>query len=61
MTRRDANANPMLDLLDLRHPAFLTPPRLARPLASAKPGALACEKTGAGTIPPPGSVTKKHK
>ena len=25
MTYRDANANPMLDMLDFRHPAFLQP------------------------------------
>jgi len=58
MTYRDANANPMLDLLDLTRPAFRMPPPLTKPLLDADPlGALACEVLGPGTIPPPGSVT----
>jgi len=57
MTYRDANAGNMLDLLDLRRPAFLTPPPLAQPLLNVDPGALACNTSGPGTIPPPGSVT----
>ncbi len=58
MTYRDANANNMLDLLDLTAPAFLAPPRLARPLLATHPAsALACNITGPGTIPPPGSVS----
>jgi phospholipase C len=57
MTYRDANANAMLDMLDLTTPAFLHPPRLARPLLDTHPGALACNVTGPGTIPPPGSVS----
>jgi phospholipase C len=58
MTRRDANANAMLDMLDLQQPAFLTPPALAQPRLTSDPlGALACELTGPGTIPPPGSVS----
>jgi phospholipase C len=58
MTRRDANANAMLDLLDLTQPAFLRPPQLAQPLLTTDPvGALACELSGPGKIPPPGSVT----
>jgi phospholipase C len=57
MTYRDANAKPMLDMLDLRHPAFRQPPALAQPLLATDPGALACNITGPGTIPPPGSVT----
>ena len=60
MTYRDANANNMLDLLDLRKPTFLTPPPLAKPLLSVDPGALACNTSGPGTIPPPGSVTPPH-
>ncbi len=61
MTYRDANAHNMLDMLDLRSPAFLTPPPLAQPLLSVDPGALACNTSGPGTIPPPGSVTPpKH-
>ncbi len=31
LTRRDANADNLLDCLDLRHPAFLEPPILANP------------------------------
>jgi phospholipase C len=57
MTYRDANANNMLDMLDLHHPAFLEPPALAQPLLDTDPNALACNNTGPGVIPPPGSVT----
>jgi phospholipase C len=57
MTYRDANANNMLDMLDLGRPTFLTPPPLAQPLLNVDPGALACNTSGPGTIPPPGSVT----
>jgi phospholipase C len=58
MTRRDANAAPMLDMLDLQQPAFRTPPHLAQPLLTSDPlGTLACEIRGPGTIPPPGSIT----
>jgi phospholipase C len=56
MTYRDANATGLLDMLDLRHPAFRDPPALARPLLEAAPGAHSCDATGPGTIPPPGSV-----
>ena len=58
MTYRDANANTMLDMVDLRHPAFLSPPALAQPLLVTDPGALACNVSGPGTIPPPGSVSR---
>ena len=47
----------MLDMLDLHRPAFLTPPALAKPLLAVDPGALACNTSGPGTIPPPGSMT----
>ena len=57
MTYRDANADNLLDMLDLRFPAFLHPPRLAQPLLDTDPTSLACSVTGPGTIPPPGSVT----
>ena len=57
MTYRDANAGNLLDMVDLRFPAFLEPPRLAQPLLSTDPASLACSTTGPGTIPPPGSVT----
>ena len=58
MTYRDANANSMLDMLDFSKPAFEHPPKLARPLLDTDPaGALACNTTGPGKIPPPGSVS----
>jgi phospholipase C len=60
MTFRDANARNMLDMLDLRCPRFLDPPKLAQPLLVTDPGALSCSTSGPGTIPPPGSVTPPH-
>ena len=57
MTYRDANANPMLDMLDLHRPAFLCLPTLAPPLVKTDPTSLACNTSGPGTIPPPGSIT----
>jgi phospholipase C len=57
LTYRDANANAPLDMLDLRRPSFAEPPPLAQPLVDTDPGSLTCSVTGAGTIPPPGSVT----
>jgi phospholipase C len=57
MTYRDANANNMLDMLDLSSPAFLHPPKLARPLLDTDPSAAACSSSGPGTIPPHGSVS----
>lgn len=57
LTRRDANANSLFDMVDLEStPAFLTPPKLPAPAdPTAKAG---CLTTGAGTIPPPSAVTK---
>jgi phospholipase C len=60
MTYRDANARTMLDMLDLTRPAFLRPPRLARPLLDTDPGAMACSSKGPGTIPPPGSISPRQ-
>jgi phospholipase C len=58
MTRRDANAHNMLDMLDLSAPAFKSPPKLDKPLLDAHPtAALKCSVTGPGTIPPPGSIS----
>ena len=54
MTHRDAAAADLSDFLDLGKPAFAEPPSLATPLAG--PAQLACEKSGPGQIPPPGSV-----
>jgi phospholipase C len=56
LTFRDANADDLLDSLDLfSSPGFLTPPTLAAP-ANPAPGS-GCMVTGPGVIPPPGSVT----
>jgi phospholipase C len=57
LTRRDANANSLFDMVDLTaKPAFLKPPRLPR---AANPALRAgCLTTGAGVIPPPSAVTK---
>ena len=55
LTHRDAAAADLSDFLDLSEQAFAEPPTLAQPLAG--PAQLACEKTGPGQIPPPGSVT----
>jgi phospholipase C len=57
LTRRDAAAHNMLDMLDFTRPAFLKPPKLAKPLLSADPSALSCNVNGPGVIPPPGSVS----
>jgi hypothetical protein len=57
MTRRDANAHNMLDMLDLAQPAFKHPPKLAKPLVEENLSALECIVTGPGTIPPPGSIS----
>jgi phospholipase C len=58
LTRRDANAHNMLDMLDLRTRAFAHPPKLDKPLLDAQPRqALLCNDTGPGTIPPPGSIS----
>ncbi|MBF6556789.1 MAG: hypothetical protein IVW52_11565 [Acidimicrobiales bacterium] len=57
LTRRDANANSLFDMLDLHSkPAFLKPPVL--PAASDPTAKSGCLSTGAGTIPPPSAVTK---
>jgi phospholipase C len=57
MTYRDANAANMLDMLDFSSPAFLEPPKLAKPLIDTDPHATACDAHGPGTIPPKGSVS----
>jgi phospholipase C len=57
LTRRDANANSLLDMVDLHaKPAFLKPPRLPAPPDPALESG--CLTSGAGTIPPPSAVTK---
>ncbi|HVA08419.1 MAG TPA: alkaline phosphatase family protein, partial [Acidimicrobiales bacterium] len=57
LTRRDANANSLFDMLDFhKKPAFMRPPNLP---AAADPTAKAeCLRTGAGTIPPPSTISK---
>jgi phospholipase C len=56
MTHRDAAARDLSDFLDLNVPPFAQPPTLAQPAAG--PAQTACEKSGPGQIPPPGSVTR---
>jgi hypothetical protein len=56
MTYRDANANDLLDFLDLDamrrgQPTFPEMPKLATP--GDTPARLACSKTGPGTVPAP--------
>jgi phospholipase C len=54
-THRDANADDLLDCVDLTSkPAFLKPPKLAAPLNPTTDDG--CEKSGPGTIPPPSYV-----
>jgi phospholipase C len=60
MTWRDANANDLVDMLDLeamkaRRPTFSHLPELAAP--GDTPSALACTRTGPGTVPPPSSIS----
>jgi phospholipase C len=61
LTYRDASARAPLDMLDLRRsfeePPELASPLLAQPLLDGDPSALACNVSGPGTIPPPGSIT----
>ena len=60
LTFRDANADNLLDSLDLQaKPAFREPPTLAPPGLTANPSA--CLPGEAGVIPPPGAVTSKGK
>ncbi len=56
MTRRDAAANNLLDMVDFNaSPGFLRPPALSAP---ANPAVEAgCLTTGPGVIPPPSAVT----
>ncbi len=57
LTRRDANASSLFDMVDLRSkPAFLKPPKL--PAAANPVPKQGCLTTGPGTIPPPSAVTK---
>ena len=53
MTYRDANANPMLDMLDLHKPAFLCPPTLAPPLLKTDPTRLRATRRALAPSPHP--------
>jgi len=56
LTRRDANASNLLDMIDLEAaPAFLEPPKL--PPAADPSLRSQCITTGAGVIPPPEALT----
>jgi phospholipase C len=56
LTYRDANADNLLDSLDLHSPpAFVTPPLL--PLPANTSGTSSCAATGAGQIPPADAIT----
>jgi phospholipase C len=56
LTRRDANASNLLDMIDLKAPpAFRHPPALP---AAANPSLRAgCTVSGAGVIPPPSALS----
>ena len=55
LTYRDANADDLLDAIDVHHkPRFLEPPTLAEPGRTSKPAA--CKSGEAGTIPPANAV-----
>ncbi len=60
LTRRDANADNLLDCVDLSAPpAFLHPPALPAPGVIQTNGAdRACSVHGPGTIPPPASISR---
>jgi phospholipase C len=56
LTRRDANAQDVFDMVDLKSaPAFLTPPELPDPADPAS--SYRCLITGPGTIPPASAVS----
>ena len=54
LTFRDANADNLLDSLDLRHPAFREPPKLPEPGGTSHPSA--CTPGEPGAIPPTDAV-----
>ena len=55
LTYRDANADDLLDFIDVAsRPAFLTPPTLPAPANAT--GVSSCAKSGPGVIPPPDAV-----
>ncbi|HXY94292.1 MAG TPA: alkaline phosphatase family protein [Acidimicrobiia bacterium] len=59
LTYRDANADDLLDSIDLhRPPRFLHPPELAPPGQVSNPAT--CQSGDAGTIPPATAVTRRH-
>ncbi|HAM03497.1 MAG TPA: hypothetical protein DCQ30_14925, partial [Acidimicrobiaceae bacterium] len=54
LTYRDANAEDLMDFLDLSNPAFREPPTLAAALSAG----ANCSPGHAGTIPPAGSLVR---
>jgi len=59
LTRRDAAANDLLDMVDFHAPPhFLHPPALAAPADPALRDS--CQSTGPGTIPPASAVVPAH-
>ena len=56
LTRRDANASSLFDMVDFSSTPFHTPPVL--PAAADPTASASCLTSGAGTIPPPSAVTR---
>src|SRR5262249_56911012 len=54
LTLRDANADNLLDSIDLRHRAFREPPPLPDPARASNPSS--CTAGAPGPIPPPAAV-----
>ena len=61
LTYRDAQADDLLDSIDLSNPAFLTPPTLATAINPGDPASTdaACAAEEPIPIPPPGYVTTR--
>jgi phospholipase C len=61
LTYRDANADNLLDSLDLhtKRPAFIEPPKLPKP-ALERRSAPACVEGSPGAIPPPSAIIPAH-
>ena len=60
LTRRDANAHDVFDMLDFSaKPQFLSPPVLPDPANPA--GSYSCLLTGPGQVPPPSAVTPRMR
>jgi phospholipase C len=57
LTFRDANADNLLDSLDLKAKPFQNPPKLAAPGLTANPSA--CTPGQPGVVPPPSAITSR--